>query len=276
MIFTTNKLIINDPTVKGLKGNNGVPGEPGVKGDPGEPGEQGPAGISVVIPQLHITYKGTLEPQERRNASITEITAEGNKFGMVYAYWNNCFNEAFLTYNPRIRLKRYKRRAKKGSKKRRYFSMPTHLNGRNDLGSNVNGGTQNFSTHQRLPDRITKWECPEKPFQKMPLTGLNPLVWFGSLETIGENLFPVPVATWHDMHTMAEHNMTGQGKMGHYGNKRKKLVFKFCIVIDNPNDPTKQIEGPESEILIIMPKKGYFEGVKPDIPFYYAWHAKIR
>jgi hypothetical protein len=164
----------------------------------------------------------------------------------VFTFWRpQSFD--FLQYNPEVWLYRYKRSRKKPigddyAIKRKKFVHPVHLWGEKYEGSNLYAGRPDI-TNRYLneldpkgnplldpPRRESEWDCPTAPFEKLLLdTDWNN--WFRGAKP------------------------AGQGTPHGY-NAAEKEIFRFGIVIDNPNEENNtrypKLHGPMSNSELVI------------------------
>lgn len=178
----------------------------------------------------------------------------------VFAFWRpQSFD--FLEHNPEVWLYRYKRSRKKraGSKtKRKKFVHPVHLWGEKHEGRNFYSGRPdviNRAEHMDDPKvplldpprRESEWGCPIAPFEKM-LLDTDWDKWFRELKP------------------------AGLGRESN-SNLAEKEIFRFGIVIDNPNEENNtrypKLHGPMSNSELVITKDADV-GLKwfvNDVPF---------
>ena len=177
----------------------------------------------------------------------------------VFAFWRPQGFD-FLQYNPEVWLYRYKRSRKKREDytiKRKKFVHPVHLWGEKHSGSNLYSGLPDITNRKQHEDdpktplldpprRESEWECPNAPFAKTLLT-TDWDKWFRELRPAG-------------------HGTT------HPYNAAEKEIFRFGIVIDNPNEENNtrysKLHGPMSNSELVITKSG--EGLRwfvNDVPY---------
>jgi hypothetical protein len=177
----------------------------------------------------------------------------------VFAFWRPQGFD-FLAYNPEVWLYRYKRSTRViGSRaiKRKKFVHPVHLWGEKYSGSNLYAGRPDITNKMQHdndpqiplldpPRRESEWECPGVPFAKTLLT-TDWDKWFRELRP------------------------AGQGTPHSY-NAAEKEIFRFGIVIDNPNEENNtrypKLHGPMSNSELVITKNA--DGLRwfvNDVPF---------
>jgi hypothetical protein len=151
---------------------------------------------------------------------------------------------------------------------------PVHNNGADYGGKKWFGGSSEY-----IPNRTTEWLLQTHPFAKTTIT-IDPKQWHGRNlnKAVGQNgvgqfaspVFPISVVAYE-----SNENAAIPPCRWYEGSVQKSLVFKFCIVIENP-DPTTQAVSPYlfselSDVVKIYPKMGTTNSVKT----FYAWKVSV-
>jgi len=228
-------------------------------------------GVSPQIPELDVFYLGGTETQHHSGESSSSVALGTNPPNFMLT-WRGA-DTSFLAYNPSIWLFEYKYTGKNSTRsyRRKSWVHPVHLNGSTHSHKRWASGSTG------LLNRVTEFNCPTTPTTKVQIS-IDPKEYRNaSPSSFMTDVFPYNVSSWEQDPNCAvkssgrkKYNYTG----GYYYYPAKTNVFRFCIVIENP-DTTSDIPflfGPMSDEIHISPKKGNLT----DGSFYYSWMARLK
>jgi hypothetical protein len=241
--------------------------------------------IDIPTPQIHIGKMGDFSHSRGGNIEDVNII-EANKQPPISIFWQGC-DARFLQYNPRIFLFKYvKRNGQKKSSPREKnhstFNHPAIYNYalaednfqamfKNFGGCNID----NTAPIMWFPDtEFKKTEWVLNPIQNK-FTELNNFDIRHYVKCIPKNwenpYFPCKVDEWDTQKHSIQKVTAGLNREGI--KRQRKVVFKFGIVINDPNNPQKYLIGNLSNSLIVEPCSGVFSG---EMKYYYKWKFYIR
>jgi hypothetical protein len=229
-------------------------------------------GRPVILPQLQLSIV-----QQGQGTNVYGEGAHGTTGQTIQLgiYWSGA-DDAFLAYNPKIYLFRYRARGRKSATIGRClakYAHPPHQNGIDHPNSMWWGGEQKDNAGNLIPPFDTEFDIAAVPFQKSVIT-IDPKKWYGLNTSSASDVFPMKIQDWEDYTNAA--NTRPRGSRKYNGQiTTKALHFKFAVVIENP-DPAKAatipyVIGQYSDTLHIMPKFATFD----DGTYVYAWKARI-
>lgn len=272
------------------------------------------AGITIPVPQISLI--AGQQAQNVRGGGL--VTSEKPvRIGIDWRGQNN----AFLAYNPKIFLYRFKKVSKKRTANgvfntiaerdalpeeqrfdgyvcyvfetnsgymltndlvtwevfnTRLFTRKTFVHPVNNNGAGYYGKKW-FSGGTIRPNRVTEWECPTQPFQKK-MIDIDPKEYHGIGGTFAAEVFPMKIQDYENYYDAVYPSNLVPPKSKWKGTKltTKSLIFRFAIVIENP-DPATQADipyliGDLSDVLKVYPKVGTFS----DGSYVYSWKAVIN
>ncbi len=255
-----------------LNGDPGSTGEVITSNGPGlpptwQPGGSGGGGISIPNPEVILIGGSGVQNKHGEEPGLS--SEDPIQVGVFWKPWN----DTFAVYNPRIFLYRYKKTSKQThdgatrTYRKKGFVHPTNNNGVDYPSSKWFGGMQTD-----WPDRTTEWSCPTTPYTKV-FFAIDPKEWHGKNPNFANPVFPILVPDYEG--DVVQSSIPPIRKYLNTKTVKKVLVFKFAIVIDNPDPATSEaipfLVSDLSQTLKIYPKVGTFS----DGSYYYSWTAKL-